>query len=515
MNDTRLLLKVAAQHYSSGEYPTAEALCRRIIDQSPGHFDALQLLGVLLNRQHRPAEAADYLRLAATLQPHNRQIRTNLANSLLATEQYVEAVAYSDGEDPASLNNHGLALRGLGRLEEAAAAFRQAADPAYAPGWFNLATTLARLGQLEQALDAARTALRVAPADTPVTRLADIANEIGRMLMALGKPDDALAECRVFLAQYPDEPRVTWNMSLALLLLGRFAQGWPLYERRFDVPSHDQRVSGTTVLDPGAVAGKRVLILTEQGRGDMLQMVRYAPLLAEMGATVLMQTYGDLVGLFAGTPGIHMVISTDHEPPEADLRTMAMSLPLAFNTSAENLPVHVPYLLIPPDRAAAWGERLASKQRPRVGLAWSGSKQSYDRSAMPVSCLRPLLALSQFEFHCLQRDIVEADEAWLAAEQPLLHRHDRDLSDFADTAALVGEMDLVITIDTAIAHLTGALGRPVWIMLPFNPDWRWMLKRSDSPWYPTARLFRQTADRGWASVVAAVKAALLDSSVRT
>jgi tetratricopeptide (TPR) repeat protein len=496
------LLGQAARHYAARDYRAAETVCRTIIRDDPRHFDALHLLGVVLTLQDRPKEAVTHLRAAQAERPDHARMLVNLGNALLALKRYQEALAVSHADDPAGLNNLGLAYRGVDQHEAAAAAFLRATRLRWdhAPAWFNLATTLITLGRPEQALDAAITALRVAPLDTKVERLADITNEIGRTLLALGRPVEALAVCRDFLKRHPEQKALIWNMSLCLLLLGRFEEGWRAYEHRFDVPDHDRRPDGAVVLDPGRVNGKRVLILTEQGRGDMLQFIRYAPLLAQRGATVLLQTHRDLLQLLAAMPGIATVANTDDPRPPADLVTSVMSLPLAFGFH----PANVPYLLVPPDRDTT---SLGPRTRPRIGLVWSGSLHSRERSAMPAETLAPLLALPGFEFNCLQKEIAESDRIWLDAARPPINLH--PLADFADTAALAVQMNVIVTIDTAIAHLAGALGLPVHLMLPFNPDWRWMLARAESPWYPTARLFRQPERGAWTSVVQAVIAEVL------
>ncbi|MEA2741448.1 MAG: hypothetical protein QOH05_4755, partial [Acetobacteraceae bacterium] len=455
-------------------------------------------LGVLLTLQDQPAEAVTVLRRAEAEQPDHAQLQVNLGTALLAVHRHDEAVVVSRaGHTAAALNNLGLAYRGLGRQQDAADAFRRATGARWdhVQSWFNLATTLSKLDRLEEALQAAETASRVAPLDTPVPRLADVTNELGRILMALGRPEEALAACHRFLQRHPGQGSVIWNMSLCLLLLGRFDEGWRAYEERFGVGDHDPRPEGAIVLDPARVAGKRVLILTEQGRGDMVQFIRYAPLLAERGATVLVQAYPDLVPLVAAVPGVTAAVSTDDPRPQADLVTSVMSLPLAFGIH----PANVPYLRVPPERPD-----LGPRTRPRVGVAWSGSTHSYERSAMPAETLAPLLALPGFEFHCLQKEILDRDQAWLDTAKPPINLHVRALGDFADTAALIDQMDVIVTIDTAIVHLAGGLAKPVRVMLPFNPDWRWMLERQDSPWYPTARLFRQPTRGAWAPVVQAV-----------
>jgi tetratricopeptide (TPR) repeat protein len=498
-------LKEAARLYAARDFQAAEAVCRTIVRNDPSHFDAIHLLGVLLTLQGRNDEAVTYLRAAEARWPDHPQLRVNLGNALVATKRFDEAIAIPRSKNPDALNNLGLAYRGLERHEEAEAAFRQATRERWdhAPAWSNLATALVKLGRLEEALQAGNTALRIAPLDTPVSRLVDVTNEIGRTLRDLGRPEEALVVCRRFLKRHPDQTSVIWNMSLCLLLLGQFDEGWRAYEHRFDVPEHDRRPEGAIVLDPAQVAGKRVLILGEQGRGDTLQFVRYAPLLAERGATVLIQAYTDLVPLLATMPGVSLVVGTDDPKPEADLITSLMSLPLAFGYH----PANVPYLHPPANREIRLGERT----RPRIGVAWSGSPHSRERSAIPVEMLAPLLALPGFDFHCLQKEITEADQTWFDSTKPSINLHMRQLVDFADTATLVAQMDAIVTIDTAIVHLAGALAKPVSLLLPFSPDWRWMLGRADSPWYPTIRLFRQESRGAWAPVIQAVIADLKSS----
>ena len=238
------------------------------------------------------------------------------------------------------------------------------------------------------------------------------------------------------------------------------------------------------------------MIVTEQGRGDMLQFIRYAPLLADLGAVVYVQAYPDLVPLLAAMPGVSEVVSTSDKLPDVDICTPVMSLPLAFGSQ----PANVPYLRVPVDRTI----KLEPCSRLRVGVAWSGSLQSYGRSAMPAKTMAPVLTLPSYEFHCLQKEITETDLDWLDTNEAPIRLHTAYLKDFADTAALIDQMDVVMAIDTAVAHLAGALGKPVYILLPFNPDWRWMLGRSDSPWYPTARLYRQPDRGNWTPVIQAV-----------
>ena len=238
-----------------------------------------------------------------------------------------------------------------------------------------------------------------------------------------------------------------------------------------------------------------------------IQFLRYLRPLAARGARIKLSVYDDLVPLALELPEVEQVLGPDEDETEYDLLTAVVSLPLAFATEIATIPACVPYLRAPAARIGRMRHHLGPPSAPRIGVVWSGSSASQARSAMPPAALEPLLARPGVEFHCLQKEIRPEDRGWLE-QIGVIASHGGMLRDFGDTAALIEAMDLVISIDTAVAHLAGALAKPVWILLPFNPDWRWLLGRDDSPWYPTARLFRQPAAGDWDSVVRAVSAAL-------
>jgi hypothetical protein len=294
---------------------------------------------------------------------------------------------------------------------------------------------------------------------------------------------------------------------LLLLQLGRFKEGWVAYETRWDAPGHDRAHPDYGVLDLHRVAGQRVLVKGEQGRGDVIQFMRYVRPLAALGARVTLSVYQDLVPLAQEMGDVEGAVGPEDDETGYDALTAVMSLPLAFTTEIATIPAKVPYLRAPACRIGKMRYHLGPKTSPRIGLVWSGSSASLTRSAMPPAALEPLLCRSGVAFHCLQKHIRAADRGWLK-RIGIITTHEAMLRDFGDTAALIEAMDLVISIDTAVAHLAGALAKPVWIMLPFNPDWRWLSGREDSPWYPTARLFRQPAPGDWNSVVRSVAASL-------
>ena len=506
-------MEEAARHYRAGAREEAARCARDALRLHPNDFDALHLLGVLAIDQGKADEAIDWLLRAIAVRADVAQAHYHMGNALRAAGRARDAVAsYAEAlarqpDHVDALNNQGNALRDLGRLDEAAACYRAALAirPGHAAARYNLGRVHVLRNDLEGAIACFRAALEGDITDTESDRLADIYGELGRVLIALDRIEEAIETCRALQARLPKLPSAIWNESLALLLLGRYREAWPKYETRFAVPGHDAPRAGHHVLDLSAVAGRRILLAAEQGRGDIIQFARYAPLLARRGAEVVVEAYPDLVALLRTLDGVAEVVEYQAPTPH-DLLTSLLSLPLAFGTELDSIPAEVPYLHAPPDRRAAWRARLGPRTRPRVGVAWWGLQHIPERS-IPIAELAPLLRQPGIAFHALQKELPDEHRAWLAAE-PLLALHDDALTDFADTAALMMEMDLIVTIDTSVAHLAGALGLPVWIMLIRAADWRWLRHRADSAWYPTARLFRRGVEPGWSAVIEAVIRAL-------
>jgi tetratricopeptide (TPR) repeat protein len=508
-------MQEAARAYRAGAHDEAERWVREALRTRPDDFDALHLLGVLTLDQKRTDAAIEALTHAATLRPDIAKVQFNLANALTAAgrdaeaeQRFRAALAIAPAWHDA-LNNLANTLDRLGRLEEAVPLWRAAIDQRadFVLPRFNLARALIRLDQPAAAIDALHKLLLQGGTTMEPARQADIHANLGDALVQLARFDDALEECTK--TRRFDPCMADWNEGLLHLLRGNYARGWALYEQRFGVADHDQPRPDQTVIDLNSVAGKRVLLLSEQGRGDVIQFARYAPLLAAWGARVVVRTYANLQPLLATLEGVEAVMAEDEPEPDYDLATPLLSLPLAFGTTVETVPAATPYLHVPPDYAARWRDRLGSRIRPRIGLAWSGAAVHGGdrRRSMALATLAPLLRLDAYEFHAVQTDVRPSDRAWWDANARL-RDHGDALKDFADSAALVAELDLVIAVDTSAAHLAGALGRPVWLMIAQAPDWRWMLDREDSPWYPTARLFRQRRAGDWADVVARIVAAL-------
>ena len=507
-------LEMASRAYRAGDRYLSAERCRGIIASNGWHFDALHLLGVIHLDHGEFAEAVTCLDRATRLKPNSAAVFFRLGNALAGLRRYNEAITAlrrTVALDPASVdarNNMGNAMAALHQYEAAIACYQEAlaVQPGHPPTLFNRGQRLAELGRLEEAEQSLRSALVHAGPKTDVARLTDIHDALGRVLLQLGRHEEALATTRTMLTLNSDPGRAEWCASLVLLALGRFAEGWEKYEFRYAIAGQTRPHERARVLDLAAVDGKHILICGEQGYGDTIMFARYAGLLARAGAKVSVAVYPELKSLLGEMEGVSTVITAGDAEPACDFVTAFPSLPLAFRTELDSIPADVPYLRAPAKHLAAWQERLGPWRRPRIGICCRGSQSSAQRS-MPVGTLARVLDRADIDLHIIQKEIAPADRASLAAH-PAMHVHSEELADFADTAALLSLMDLVITIDTAVAHLAGALARPVWIMIPSSADWRWLLDRDDSPWYPTARLFRQEPPGDWDMVCATVARAL-------
>jgi tetratricopeptide (TPR) repeat protein len=337
----------------------------------------------------------------------------------------------------------------------------------------------------------------------------DAINNGGMILARMGRFKEALACYNRSLSLKPDQAQAFYNRSLIRLSLGDWIRGFQEFESRWNTaPLNNARLQGLGPLWPGGdepLLRKTILVYHEQGYGDTLQCVRYVPLLAQRGAKVILAVLPALEALMRSLPGVAEVISGAQALPPHDCQCPLMSLPLAFRTTPDTVPGAIPYLAAEPARVKAWQLRLGSSSKLRIGIAWGGRRYApinYARD-IPLAALRPLFSLDA-EFVSLQTEIADSDRACLEG-LPQLRRLGEALADFADTAALVENLDLVIAVDTALVHLAGAMGKPVWLMNRYASCWRWLQNLTDSPWYPTLRQFRQSVVGDWTSVVIAVR----------
>ncbi len=534
-------------HYKLGDYSVACGLLSQAVALEPNNAAAWSNYGMVLRAMGRQVQALVAYDSALAQQPHFPQACANRANVLRdlgrskdAIAAYQQAIAqqpdfaqalhglglvYGDLAqwqqslvaydqaiqcNPAFAVAHldrGNTLREMGRFEEALVSYARAIElkSDYAQPWSNRGVVLKYLARFDEARTCYDTALEINP------QFVDAMVNYSTLLKDMLLLEASAAMTQRALALAPDNSGAHLNLSICDLLRGDFARGFARYEWRWQT---DQlRGAARNFLRPlwlGAESlnGKSILLHAEQGLGDTLQFCRYAPLLKQQGARVVLEVQAPLMPLLSGMNGVDVLVSQGDALPPTDFHSPLLSLPLAMKTTLANVPNPERYVVAPEQAVALWSMRLGHKKRPRVGLAWSGRaehKNDHNRSLAFAQC-EPVLQGS-FDFHCLQKE-VRATDAVALNQRADIYQWSSQLDSFADTAALIEQLDLVIAVDTSVAHLAAALGKPVWLLLPFSPDWRWLVGRDDTPWYPTMRLFRQTATGDWGSVMQRVATAL-------
>jgi tetratricopeptide (TPR) repeat protein len=502
----------AASYLAEGKTQEAIDCFRRVVELRPESAQAHQHLGAAQERRGDLQAAVNSYQRAVALQPDSSELHCHLARVLYqsgalqaAAELYQRALIL-DPNRYEIYNDLGLVLTNLGNFGAAVEAFRRSLrlNPQSAKTIASLGYMFERKGDLVSAADAYRDAVKLDP------NLLAAYLDLGFVLCSLGDVDEAADYYRRLLALQPDSAEATANLGLIHLRKGDFARGWAEYESRWKVGTGDERKLAQRRWRGEPLDNKRILIYSEQGLGDTLQFVRYVPLVAARGGHVVLEVQPELRRLLDGTEGAK-VISRGEALPEFARQCPMLSLPLALGTELSTIPAKVPYIHPDPTLVDTWRQRLQGDTR-RIGLTWSGNPSHHrDRlRSIPLQQLGPLLNVAGTTFYSLQ---VGAGREQLKDLPPGARLIDLggELKDFADTAAIISNLDLVISIDTAVAHLAGALGKPVWILLNKGCDWRWFLDREDSPWYPTARLFRQTTAGEWQEVVNRVERELWQS----
>jgi Flp pilus assembly protein TadD len=438
------LFAAAVQHYQAGGLDDAEQLFRQVLTISPRHADSLHMLGALAHQTGRHDLAVELIGKAIEVNPKEASMHSNLGN----------------------MHTH------LGRLDEAVVCYRRAID------------------------------LR--------PNFSEALNNLGNALKARKQLDEAIASYRVAIELRPDDPELHYNLGMALLAHGDLAAGWPEHEWRWKTRQlrNGRRDFAQPQWRGEPAEGQTLLIHAEQGYGDTIQFCRYAPLAAARGLQVILEAPAPLVRLLQSLPGVAQIVAHGDPLPSFDLHCPMLSLPPALGTTIATIPGDVPYLRADPAQVAAWRARLAAleNQGPRIGLVWNGNP----RVALPSAAalgrwrsfspdrLAPLFEQPDRHFVSLQKDDPEAPTHFPLTDLMA------EMEDFADTAALIANLDLIISIDTSVAHLAAAMGKPVWLLACFDPCWRWLVERRDSPWYPTLRLYHQPRPGDWDAVLAEV-----------
>jgi len=465
------LLAQALEMHQKDQLTRAEIMYQQIIEDDPHNFDAWHLLGVLRLKQRNYAEGEIFIRRALEIK-QEATAWNHLGNALQEQQQFSAALeCYQQSlrlkpDYVTALNNMGNALRDQNQPQEAVLYYQKALaiKSDYVTALSNLGNALRDQNKIEEAME------------------------------------------YYHRAQHIDSTydKAHWNEALALLVKGDFANGWKKYEYRWKQeglsPSHHYVTRPMWHADID-LKGKSILVYAEQGLGDSLQFIRYLPLLAERGATIFFEVQAALKALLVDLPFLTGIYLPGEKLPDTDYQCPLLSLPLIFSTRIESIPAAIPYVYPDADKIAHW-EKILSGSAKKIGIVWSGAashKNDRNRS-IPLIDFKNILNQSCAEFISLQKEFRVADEAVLA-NFPALRILGPQIRDFADTAAIISLLDLVITVDTSVAHLAGAIGKPTWLLLPYAPDWRWLLNRDDSPWYPTMRLFRQPEIGDWGNVL--------------
>ncbi|HVY59092.1 MAG TPA: tetratricopeptide repeat protein [Xanthobacteraceae bacterium] len=468
------------EHFDAGRFPEAIASYDEALRLAPADFHAANNRGLALMRLGRLDEALDAFDKAAVIRPTHADVHYNRGTVLLRLRRHRDALMCFERclavarDDIRAIVSQGAALEALGQLEAALACYDRARtlDPNQVEALNNSGNVLSKLHRFDEAMECFEGALKLSP----------------------GHAD------------------VNYNQSFVRLLRGDYARGWRQYEARWRTAgfaAQKRQFAAALWLGETQIAGKTILLHHEQGIGDTIQFARYAPLIARMGARVLLAVQPSLKSLVWQLPGVEDVYGPDDVLPPFERHCPLLSLPLALQTEVGTIPTGIPYVTADPARVSRWKEVLGGRAQPRVGLVWAG-RADYANDAgrsIGLPALTPLLGTPGVTWVSLQHELRPEDRLVLEAHSGIARLGER-FEDFADTAAAIAQLDLVISVDTAVAHLAGAMGKPVWILLPHYPDFRWFLGRDDSPWYPSARLFRQPARGDWQSVVARLRTEL-------
>jgi tetratricopeptide (TPR) repeat protein len=510
----QILVHLAVVLNQQGQQEQAVDTYRKAIALQPDFPDAYNNLGTLLMRLGCHEESAAALRQAVAQRPEFVEAHNNLSAVLRLTGSFEQAAAEAGIALRLRSNfaeahfNRGAALSMVKRYADAASSLRRALElrTDYAEAWFALATVLERLFEPEAALSAYERCVELDPSNM----LARV--ECGTLLFQLGRFEEAVAAHRRTLELCPDCVGARYGLGIALLLKGNFAEGWPLFEARRQMECFGPRHPPLPRWNGEPLEGRRILLHCDQGLGDVIQFARYAKLVQDRGGRVVFRAYDPLRRLLAEQPWIEQCIGDADPLPQCDLEYPLLSLAYLTGTTLETIPHDIPYLSAIPTLVEQWQQRVAGAAPTglQVGLVWAGNRtHRLDRlRSLSLAQLAPLANVKHVTFFSMQ-----VGESAVQAKNPpsgmRLHDFSNQLTDLAETAALIENLDLVISVDTSVAHLAGALGKPVWLLLPFVPDWRWLLEGSDSPWYPTMRLFRQSCERDWINVTQNVQAELV------
>ena len=486
----------------------------RAIQIEEGYADAYNNRGIVLKELKRLNEALESYDRAIKIESSYSQAYYNRGIILQELKRFDEALSHYNKAIAINpnyidaFNNRGVVLKELKRFDQALDNYNQviALKPDYAKAYYNQGKTFQELNRFNEALVSYNKAIKIKP------DYVEAFNNLGNSFQEIKKFDSALVNYDYAIALKPNYADAYFNKSLLLILLGEYKQGWQLYEWRWK-----QEFKINTIrlykqplwLGNESLTNKTLLIYIEQGFGDFIQFIRYIFLVQRLGAKVIIEVPLTLMNIIKTLKGKFNIIQSGELLPNFDYHCPVMSLPLAFKTTIKSIPAKLPYIYVDEKKKILWNKKLGKKEKTRVGLVWSGNpehKNDSNRSIL-LKKFENIISLP-FEFHCLQKEIQETDIQTII-DFSQIHQHQKEIADFSDTAALIDAMDIIISVDTSVAHLAGAMGKNVWVLLPYLPDFRWMLDRKDSPWYPSAKLYRQNMKNNWHDVLEELKIDLL------
>ncbi|MBF0329839.1 MAG: glycosyltransferase family protein [Nitrospirae bacterium] len=513
MTTKKELIEAVLKQRENGMLKESSALCTAAVKNFPDDADILHLCGVIESENRDYQNAIISIKKALIINPNMPSAYNNLGVALSESGQLDDAIeAYSKavslmGEYAPAYDNLGLALKRNGKLSQAIECFKKAIsiDPSYAKAWYHLGNSLYEIGDMDSAEKHLVRATELAPL------FADAYGNLGSVYNEKKELSKAIKCYREAIRIKPDHANAHWNLSLALLLSGEFEEGWKEYEWRFALKDSEKRIFSKPKWDCSSqITGKSLLIHTEQGFGDAIQFIRFAPMIKKMDAKIILECQKELTRLFSKVEGVDTVIPEGEKLPEFDLHYPLLSLPLALGITSTNIP-NLPYISPDENEANKWGELLGTLKTLKIGLVWAGKPNHFrDRlRSVPASVFAPLLEVAGARFYSLQKQNHEYAKTEEIESWGIIDFTDK-FYDFADTAAFISKLDLVVTVDSAIAHLAGAMGKLVWVMIPFVPDWRWLKKETNSRWYPTMKLFRQEEPGKWEPVVMSLRENLVE-----
>ena len=498
---------------------TTEALSSyaEAIALEPKYVDAFNNLGILLMDLGHSQQGVDSFDLAIALDPQNAEALNNRGNALNDLKRFEEALLSFDlaiaikPDYAEAYSNRGNSLKWLMRLEESMASYDTAIslNDKLAEAYNGRGVLLQECGKLEEALECVEKAIALGE------NYADAVGNRANVLSEMRRFDQAFEGYESVIKDSPTNLRARWNRGLLCLLLGNYKAGWPLYENRWEkeLCGIKRDLQSPEWLGEGVLEGKTVLLYAEQGLGDVIQFCRYASLVKKLAARVVLEVYPPLMGLLQGLDGVDELVEVGKPLPDFDYHCPLLSLPLAFRTELHNIPSPTPYLRADPLRASHWAKRLSGHKGLKVGVVWNGGFRPNkpelwgvnQRRNIELAAFAAALSEVDVDFFCLQKG--DPAESEIRGSEGIFwpknnfYNFASELSDFSDTAALIANLDLVISVDTSTAHVAAAMGKTTWILNRFDTCWRWLLDRQDSPWYDSVRLYRQDETRDWGPVL--------------